>query len=153
MITASLARSVRLWDIRKLPTSYDSHHHEQVKEPTCHSCLHDYAHPLSVNSAFFNQTGELFVTLCQDNHLRVYPLTVDAEAKEHCVSIRHRSQTGKWLTKIMPEWHLPLGGPFPDTESDMKGPYYFYCGSMNEERQISVVVLFLFTIAIFCIFT
>ena len=138
LLTASLGRCVKLFDTRKLPTSFQSHQHEKVKDPSCQDCLHSYSHPLSVNSAFFNQTGDMIVTTCQDNHLRVYPTVTGSEEKEHCVSIQHRNNTGKWLTKLMAEWYVP-DQPSPVTQKDcIGGVNYFTCGSMDEPRQINV---------------
>lgn len=138
ILTASLARSVRIWDVRLLPLTYNPHFHDVVKDPTCEECLHDYEHRLSVNSAFFNQSGDMIVTTCQDNHLRVYPTLTTATEDEHCVSIQHRNQTGKWLTKLMAEWYIPrdsrLGG-----DAHQGGINYFHCGSMDEPRQVNVL--------------
>lgn len=138
ILTASLARSVRIWDVRKLPSNYTPHFHQQTKEPECEECLHDYEHRLSVNSAFFSRRGDMVVTTCQDNHLRVYHTLTTTEAEERCVSIQHRNQTGKWLTKLMAEWYIPpcprLGGESSQSIN------YFHCGSMDEPRQINVVV-------------
>ena len=89
LLTASLGRSVKLFDIRSLPTSWEPHTFVKQKEPECTQCLHEYVHPLSVNSAFFSQSGEMIVTTCQDNHLRVLSTVTTEEVEEHCVSIRH----------------------------------------------------------------
>ena len=136
MCTASLGRAVRLWDIRCLPTSYKHHQHSVIKEPECENCLHEYTHPLSVNSAFFNQTGDMLVTTCQDNYLRVFN-TVSSGQEEHAVKITHRNQTGKWLTKLMAEWYI---SPNKEDHSKSDAVQYFHCGSMDEPRQVNVCV-------------
>ena len=142
MLTASLGRSVRLFDIRKLPTCYTPHYHERIKEAPCETCLHDYIHPLSVNSAFFNQSGDMIVTTCQDNFLRVYPTLTTADAKEQSVKIQHRNNTGKWLTKLMAEWYKPSNPPtYQPHKECMSGIQYFTCGSMDEPRQVNVRVM------------
>lgn len=138
MLTASLGRSVKLFDIRKLPSSFSPHTHEKVKDPKCQECLHIYVHPLSVNSAFFNQSGNMIVTTCQDNHLRVYPTITGSEEKERCVSIQHRNNTGKWLTKLMAEWYKPDQSTTVSKKDCIGGINYFTCGSMDEPRQINV---------------
>ena len=135
MMTASLGRSVRLFDIRKLPSHYIPHFHERIKEAPCEDCLHDYIHPLSVNSAFFNQSGEMIVTTCQDNFLRVYPTVTTPDGKEPSVRIQHRNNTGKWLTKLMAEWYKPSTTSGSEEKS---GVQYFTCGSMDEPRQVNV---------------
>lgn len=142
MCTASLDRSVRLWDIRKLPSKYSQYQHSLVKDAECSSYLHEYTHSLSVNSAFFNQTGDMIVTTCQDNHLRVFN-TITNQEEEHCVSIQHRNQTGKWLTKLMAEWVME------PTMPSKEAVQYFHCGSMDEPRQVNVVVIILLSLALF----
>ena len=136
MCTASLGRAVRLWDIRSLPQKYEKHNHCHIKDAECESFIHEYAHPLSVNSAFFNQTGDMIVTTCQDNHLRVFNTVGDGET-EHFVSIKHRNQTGKWLTKLMAEWYFEPTFPLQHDHSNHIN--YFHCGSMDEPRQVNVL--------------
>ena len=80
----------------------------------------------------------MIVTTCQDNHLRVYPTLTTKEGEEHCVSIQHRNQTGKWLTKLMAEWYIPPGPRIGGECSQSIN--YFHCGSMDEPRQINVIV-------------
>ena len=123
---------MKLWDVRKLPTTWQEHFHEHIKDVDCLGCLHEYPHALSVNSAFFNATGEMIVTTCQDNHLRVFPTLTEETSEDCCVSISHRNQTGKWLTKLMAEFYRPTGDIKPQCVN------YFYCGSMDEPRQINV---------------
>lgn len=136
LLTASLGRSVKLFDIRSLPTSWEPHTFVKQKEPECTQCLHEYVHPLSVNSAFFSQSGEMIVTTCQDNHLCVLSTVTTEEVEEHCVSIRHRNNTGKWLTKLMAEWYKPVGGAVK--KEGVGAVDFFTCGSMDEPRQVNV---------------
>ena len=137
MCTASLGRSVRLWDIRALPVKYEKHHHCHVKDAECEKYIYDYVHPLSVNSAFFNQTGDMIVSTCQDNHLRVFN-TVGEDEKANTVLIQHRNQTGKWLTKLMAEWYFQPTVPVKKENSNNGPIHYFHCGSMDEPRQLNV---------------
>ena len=111
------------------------------KLPTCLDCIHEYEHSLSVNSAFFNASGEMIVTTCQDNHLRVFPTITEPEKEDCCASISHRNQTGKWLTKLMALFYKPLGTTIKNNEVN-----YFYCGSMQEPRQVNVVVVPIFSL-------
>lgn len=78
----------------------------------------------------------MFVTTCQDNHLRVFPTIIDPEKEDCCASINHRNQTGKWLTKLMAMFYRPQGAKMKNNELN-----YFYCGSMQEPRQVNVVVV------------
>lgn len=80
----------------------------------------------------------MIVTTCQDNHLRVFPTITEPEKEDCCASISHRNQTGKWLTKLMALFYKPLGVKMKNNEVN-----YFYCGSMQEPRQVNVLLLWI----------
>lgn len=94
--TASLDRTMRLWDIRKL----------SAKNPTP---VGEHASSLSVSHAAFNSRGQI-ATSSYDNSLKVYDLaakgfqswkpghTLSEEQLKPDTVIRHNCQTGRWVT-------------------------------------------------------
>lgn len=94
--TASLDRTMKLWDLRKL-----SH-----KEPTP---VGEHESRLSVSHAAFNRTGQV-VTSSYDDSLKIYdfgPKGIASWRPGHTISekdmrpntmVRHNCQTGRWVT-------------------------------------------------------
>ncbi|KAJ5391325.1 DNA damage-binding protein cmr1 [Penicillium cosmopolitanum] len=102
--TASLDRTMRVWDLRKL-----SH-----KEPIP-VAMHESR--LSVSHAAFNAAGQI-ATSSYDDTLKLYDLGAkglsswkqghslpDGEFKPDTV-VRHNCQTGRWVTILRPQWQL-----------------------------------------------
>ena len=91
MVTASLDRSVRLWDLRKLAKA----------KKTC-KAVWTYNDSRSVNCAFFdNCTGSSIVTVSQSDQVRLFSDPTSALSGDHVRpthSVRHNNQTGRYLT-------------------------------------------------------
>lgn len=127
--TASLDRTVAIWDLRSMDKP-----------------VHVLPHGLSVNQSSFSPDGKWLCTVAQDNLLRCY----DAEAligapqrkgrpcaqpKNKC---RHDNRTGRWLTKFKVSW-------------DPKQSNVFVIGSMDQPRCIEVLIA-CHSVLRFCIF-
>lgn len=94
--TASLDRTMKVWDLRRLSTK----HPDPVGEHTS---------SLSVSHAAFNRQGQI-ATSSYDNKLKVYDLgakgfkgwkpnhTLSEDELEPDTVIRHNCQTGRWVT-------------------------------------------------------
>ncbi|KAM6388359.1 WD repeat-containing protein 76 isoform 2-T2 [Pluvialis apricaria] len=83
-------------------------------------------HTKSVASAYFSPvTGNRVVTVCADDKLRVYDTTSLASAVAVLSTIRHNSNTGRWLTRFRAIW-------------DPKQEDCFVVGSMARPRRIEV---------------
>ncbi|KAG2418088.1 hypothetical protein HFD88_001189 [Aspergillus terreus] len=100
--TASLDRTMRLWDLRKL-----SH-----KSPVA---VGEHESRLSVSHAAFNGAGQV-ATSSYDDSLKIYDFGAkgiaswkpghslsDAQMKPDVV-VRHNCQTGRWVTILRPQW-------------------------------------------------
>lgn len=94
--TASLDRTMRLWDLRKL----------SKKDPTA---IGTHESSLSVSHAAFNSAGQV-ATSSYDNSIKIYDFgakgfsywkpghkRTDADMKPSTV-VRHNCQTGRWVT-------------------------------------------------------
>ncbi|PLB34510.1 WD domain protein, partial [Aspergillus candidus] len=107
--TASLDRTMRLWDLRKLshsdPTPVAEHHSR-----------------LSVSHAAFNAAGHV-ATSSYDDTLKIYDFAArglpswsaghalpEDETKPDTV-VRHNCQTGRWVTILRPQWQLNPQSP------------------------------------------
>lgn len=116
LATASLDRTVCLWDLRKLSQSGN--------EP-----LVTMPHGRSVNCAYFSPSGDHLVTVGQDNYVNIFD-TGDAKHRDaHNVAptlaIPHNNQTGRWLTKLHAAW-------------DPKRKDQFVIGCMQQPRRIQI---------------
>ncbi|KAE8136746.1 WD40-repeat-containing domain protein [Aspergillus pseudotamarii] len=102
--TASLDRTMRLWDIRKLSR----------REPVP---VGEHQSRLSVSHAAFNSAGQV-ATSSYDDSLKLYDFGAkgivswkpghtlsDAEMKPDTV-VRHNCQTGRWVTILRPQWQI-----------------------------------------------
>ncbi|KAL4766078.1 WD domain protein [Aspergillus foveolatus] len=102
--TASLDRTMRLWDIRNL-----SH-----TDPTP---VGEHQSRLSVSHAAFNCVGQI-ATSSYDDTLKLYDFSSkgisswkaghildESEMKPDTV-VRHNCQTGRWVTILRPQWQL-----------------------------------------------
>ncbi|KAL4892635.1 WD40-repeat-containing domain protein [Aspergillus ambiguus] len=100
--TASLDRTMRLWDLRKL-----SH-----KDPVA---VGEHQSRLSVSHAAFNGAGQV-ATSSYDDSLKIYDFGAKGVASwepGHSLSekemtpdivVRHNCQTGRWVTILRPQW-------------------------------------------------
>lgn len=115
IVTASLDKTVRLWDIRA--------HRDQKTGPGELATLPDTR---SVNSASFSPTGDRIVSVGQSNRLSLY---VDAHTSAGILqpthSVPHDNKTGRWLAVFHAKW-------------DPKTDHAFAVGSMSRPRQLEV---------------
>ncbi|EPS33290.1 hypothetical protein PDE_08252 [Penicillium oxalicum 114-2] len=102
--TASLDRTMKLWDLRKL----------SVDEPVP---VGEHESRLSVSHAAFNAAGQI-ATTSYDDTIKIYDLSskgVSTWKPGHTVSegdfrpdtvVRHNCQTGRWVTILRPQWQM-----------------------------------------------
>ncbi|OJJ49205.1 hypothetical protein ASPZODRAFT_129617 [Penicilliopsis zonata CBS 506.65] len=102
--TASLDRTMRLWDLRKLS------HDDPVP-------VGEHESRLSVSHAAFNSAGQI-VTSSYDDTLKIYDFaakglsswkpghTLPEDEMKPDVMVRHNCQTGRWVTILRPQWQL-----------------------------------------------
>ncbi|KAL5336076.1 WD40-repeat-containing domain protein [Aspergillus crustosus] len=107
--TASLDRTMRLWDLRKL-----SH--------TDPSPIGEHQSRLSVSHAAFNSAGQI-ATSSYDDTLKIYDFsakgisswkpghTIDDSKMKPDTVVRHNCQTGRWVTILRPQWQLNPQSP------------------------------------------
>ncbi|WEW60594.1 hypothetical protein PRK78_006081 [Emydomyces testavorans] len=107
--TASLDRTMKVWDLRKL-----THKHPKP--------IGEHVSSLSVSHAAFNRSGQI-ATASYDNTLKVYDLgakglndwkpnhTLSEKDLQPDTVIRHNCQTGRWVTILRPQWQASPEGP------------------------------------------
>eukprot|EP00948_MAST-09A_sp_MAST-9A-sp1_P002210 g2210.t1 len=119
--TASLDRTVALWDIRKLES-------KSSKKKSAPRPVVALPHALSVSSAFFSPDGSQLLTTCMDDTLNIYntkriasedakpilkqSLKVQDLGEPAMFSVRHNNHTGRWLTKFQARWDPFHSGGF-----------------------------------------
>lgn len=95
--TASLDRTVCLWDVRKL------------RKTVANTPLVTMPHHRSVNCAYFSPRGDHLVTVGQDDYIHVFDTRdakhEDAQNVAPTLRIPHNNQTGRWLTKLHAAWN------------------------------------------------
>ncbi|RAH72234.1 WD domain protein [Aspergillus aculeatinus CBS 121060] len=138
--TASLDRSMRLWDLRMLqaPTKAAGRStRRQVQEdddeqPSWVPVGEHYSR-LSVSHAAFNSAGQI-ATSSYDDTIKIYDLSglrgINTWDKGHTLSedelkpqtvVRHNCQTGRWVTILRPQW-----------QQNPQSPIQRFCiGNMN----------------------
>ncbi|GES99871.1 WD repeat-containing protein [Rhizophagus clarus] len=89
MVTASLDRTMCLWDIRKLGSDCK---------------VQDFTFPKSITSAYWSPTGDKVVSTSYDDFIRVFNYNEERKLKE-CVQIPHNNQVGRWVTMLRATWN------------------------------------------------
>ncbi|KAL3665754.1 hypothetical protein V7S43_009184 [Phytophthora oleae] len=120
--TASLDRTVCLWDARKMSSKKNTP-------------LVTLPHHRSVNCAYFSpRDGAWLVTVGQDSYIDMFDTPSLSERKTsdtspitlpNSVRVRHNNITGRWLTKLHAAW-------------DPKRPNQFVIGCMEQPRRIQI---------------
>ncbi|KAH0538514.1 hypothetical protein FGG08_004901 [Glutinoglossum americanum] len=119
--TASLDRTLKIWDLRKVTGKGDE------RAP---ALLGEHHSSLSVSCALWNQHGGL-ATTSYDNTIKIYDFpNVDSwapgqeigeAAMEPAVEVPHNNQTGRWVTILRAQWQ----------QSPQNGVDRFCIGNMN----------------------
>jgi len=112
LCTASLDRSIKLWDIRK---------------PTPKSSIATFEDTHSVSSCVFNGTGTRMVAVGMSNKLHLFgdPATMSGGELKPTHSVRHDNRTGRYLAVFHAAW-------------DPKDSEAFAVGSMLQPRRVEV---------------
>jgi len=113
--TASLDRTICLWDVRKLGSN--------VKKPSPICTFND---DYSVNACFFDGTGTKLVSCGQSDRIFLFENAhKSGETLEPTHSIKHNNKTGRYLSVFHPSW-------------DMKNTGCFLMGSLATPRRVEV---------------
>ncbi|RAK89551.1 WD domain protein [Aspergillus costaricaensis CBS 115574] len=111
--TASLDRSMRLWDLRMLQKPKRSK--RGLDEDEGPTPVGEHYSRLSVSHAAFNSAGQI-ATSSYDDTLKIYDLKkkgISSWDVGHAVGedelgpdtvVRHNCQTGRWVTILRPQW-------------------------------------------------
>ena len=119
--TASLDRTMKLWDLRKITGKGDLRHPALIGE-------HDSR--LSVSHASWSAAGHV-ATSSYDDTIKIYDFTdaskwsaghnISEQAMKPKHSVRHNNQTGRWVTILKPQWQ----------KNPRDGIQKFVIGNMN----------------------
>ena len=83
-----------VWDLRKVCGISSS---TKQQKP-----VHQLLHKKSTQSAYWNPDGKRLLTTCYDDCVRVWNPSVSSTKPE--VSIRHNTQTGRWVLPFRAKW-------------------------------------------------
>ncbi|CAM9776641.1 unnamed protein product [Scytosiphon promiscuus] len=134
-VTASLDRSVKLWDARNLGAGSGPSGVGGMKHVT------QMPHFLSVNSAHFSPTGEWMATVSQDDKIRLYQDLAEASGRQvsPTQALPHNNRTGRWLTKFQASWD-PKSKSLFGIGSMQKNPHglHLYSVGAGDEKPSAV---------------
>ncbi|KAI1863547.1 hypothetical protein JX265_008764 [Neoarthrinium moseri] len=102
--TASLDRTLKIWDLRMIKGKGEMRHP---------SLLGEHTSRLSVSHASWSRSGHI-ATSSYDDTVKIYDMSEAAKWKpghnitemEPASTIRHNNQTGRWVTILKPQWQL-----------------------------------------------
>ncbi|KAH6609140.1 hypothetical protein Trco_002486 [Trichoderma cornu-damae] len=104
LVTASLDRTVKVWDLRKMSGKGDMRHPALIGE---------HESRLSVSHASWSAGGYV-ATSSYDDTIKIYDFSeaskwkpgqsIAAKNMEPVHIIRHNNQTGRWVTILKPQW-------------------------------------------------
>ncbi|KAL6701607.1 WD40-repeat-containing domain protein [Trichoderma pleuroticola] len=104
LVTASLDRTMKVWDLRKMSGKGDLRH------PTL---LGEHESRLSVSHASWSAGGHV-ATSSYDDTIKIYDFSeaskwkpgqsIKTKTMEPAHIIRHNNQTGRWVTILKPQW-------------------------------------------------
>lgn len=108
LVTASLDRTIAVWDTRKIK--------KEVKY---------LSHRLAISHADFSSDGKSIVSLCNDDYIHCFDFTNNTLNEEgtEMHSFRHNNKTGRWLTRF---------------KLNFNQNNYFVVGSMDQPRCVEV---------------
>ncbi|KPM37254.1 DNA damage-binding protein CMR1 [Neonectria ditissima] len=102
--TASLDRTLKIWDLRKITGKGDMRHPALIGE---------HGSRLSVSHASWGPGGHI-ATSSYDDTVKIYDFAdagswktgkdLSSEAMEPAHQVRHNNQTGRWVTILKPQW-------------------------------------------------
>jgi len=102
--TASLDRTLKIWDCRKITGKGDLRHP---------ALLGEHESRLSVSHASWSAGGHI-ATSSYDDTIKIYDFSdagswkpghdISAKAMEPKHQVRHNNQTGRWVTILKPQW-------------------------------------------------
>jgi len=120
LVTASVDRSVSVWDVRCMGTGKQA----STVSLAVASCT---SYSNSVNCAYFSPTGKWLVTVDQSDKVCVFnnPASSATNGLVPFKRFNHNNQTGRWLTKFHALW-------------DVKSPDVYLLGSLEKPRRIEV---------------
>ncbi|GJJ72118.1 hypothetical protein EMPS_04475 [Entomortierella parvispora] len=100
IVTSSLDRTMRIWDIRTFGKS------TKVDEPL--EELAAFPHNLSVTSAMWSPDGASIASTSYDDYVRVFnnfdPALPNIKEIPEPIKIRHNNQSGRWVTMLRAVW-------------------------------------------------
>jgi WD40 repeat protein len=104
LATASLDRTLKIWDLRMMKGKGD------MKHP---SLLGEHTSRLSVSHASWSRGGHI-ATSSYDDTVKIYDMSDAMKWKaghdigdmEPVTTVRHNNQTGRWVTILKPQWQL-----------------------------------------------
>ncbi|KAK7991346.1 hypothetical protein PG996_013602 [Apiospora saccharicola] len=102
--TASLDRTMKIWDLRMIKGTGEMRHPALLGEHTSR---------LSVSHASWSRGGHI-ATSSYDDTVKIYDMSdamkwkpghdIGDDAMEPAQSVRHNNQTGRWVTILKPKW-------------------------------------------------
>ncbi|KIH93346.1 WD domain containing protein [Sporothrix brasiliensis 5110] len=138
--TASLDRTLKIWDLRKIVTHKDEDG-SKVDRP---ALLGEDPARLSVSHAAWGPGGHI-ATTSYDDTIRVYDFSaaqstwtpgqaLGDDETEPAHKISHNNQTGRWVTILKPQWQRhPPGGVHKFAVGNMNRFVDVYAGATGEQ--------------------
>ncbi|CAG8460967.1 9472_t:CDS:2 [Acaulospora colombiana] len=109
LVTSSLDKSIRLWDVRNLKDA--------------ETLIQEVPFKYSVTSSYWSPNGDQVVSTSFDDTVRVFDL--DERNLKLRLTIPHDNQTGRWVTMLRATWH-----PNPNVHP------HFIIGNMRKSADI-----------------
>ncbi|KAI0121745.1 WD40-repeat-containing domain protein [Xylariales sp. AK1849] len=102
--TASLDRTLKIWDLRMIKGKGD------IRHP---SLLGEHTSRLSVSHASWSRSGHI-ATSSYDDTVKIYDMSEamkwkpghDIADMDPANTVKHNNQTGRWVTILKPQWQL-----------------------------------------------
>ncbi|KAK8118150.1 uncharacterized protein PG998_006431 [Apiospora kogelbergensis] len=135
--TASLDRTLKIWDLRMIRGAGDA------RRP---ALLGEHTSRLSVSHAAWGRGGRI-ATSSYDDTVKIYDMSdaakwkpgrdLDGDVMEPAHSVRHNNQTGRWVTILKPKWQgNPADGVEKFTIANMNRFVDVYDGDGKQLAQL-----------------